>query len=1414
MIRQKLKLLLFIVALLPLLYACGPTKTTPEPEPQPKNTITEAGGQLKLEDGGLLVFEAGFLKQKAELSLKSIKTSEGVYSAAVKKDYPIDSIEAVGNRLEIVIPSSAIADSGKQLNINIPLFTTDYVSERGDEIQLNAEIYIKRADAVEFFYLEPYQPSSDVSGGVSIANSQLLSSASGDVKIVVRPVIEKSKITTLGVPSGFVFEDVVGGLNAGVVFDFAPDGRIFIGEKSGLVKVFYQGNLLQQPFIDLRDEVNDRGDRGMLGLAVHPDFPVQPYIYFLYTYDPPEVFNNTSDSFAKPNGNGARVSRLIRVTADASQGYNKVVPGSKVVLLGKNSTWANIGNPFARNDYSTTSCGSSPNYVQDCIAADEQSHVIGTVKFGADGSLFVGSGDGCDYTKVEAECIRSQDLNSLNGKLLRIDPITGKGLSSNPFYNGNPNANRSKVYSYGLRNPFRFTIHPSTGEPFLGDVGWGTWEEVVTGRGKNFGWPCYEGGNTSNIQQGGYSSLASCQSLYNSNQTVTPPVYGYVHVGGSSIQVGDFYTGNAYPAQYKNALFISDFNQKWIKYLKFNSSGAVTSVNSFGTEAGIVQTTVGPDTNLYVMNIYQGKIKRLRYTAAGNHPPVAVASANKTSGSAPLSVQFSSQGTYDPDNNTLTYNWNFGDGTSSTSANPSHTFNTAGNFNVVLTVTDHPGATNTDSLTINVNNTPPTAIIQTPTAGTKYNVGSTINFSGKGTDPEDGNLPAANLSWEVKLHHHDHTHFDVIAETHASSGSFVVEDHGDNTYLEICLTATDSTGASNTKCRNIYPNTVSYTLRTVPSGLELPWEGTNQTTPFTVTTIVGASQQLIAPSQQGSYSFSSWSDGGARSHSITVGSSPKTFTATYTSNSSCGGLSQEAEAGTVFGSFAVANDSNASGGKYVAAPRGSGSNYSFSTPNRVEYCVHVNQAGKYRVKGWVYATDSNHDSFFVQIDDQPANGYLWDTKKNTSYAQYYLYTRAQRDPIEVNLSAGDHSIVFYLREDDTRLDRFTFELVGTNRAPVVSNISNQTSTVGANVSLQVNAGDADNDILSYSASGLPAGLSINSSTGKITGSPTTAQTKNVTITVSDGNAQDSTSFSWTINSASSCGGLIQEAEDASLFGTIKVGNDASASGGKYIYAATGTGEYYGGPSENHKAEFCVNITNAGSYRIKTWVKAADKSHDSYFVRVDGQPVVAYIWDTVKGFSFAEDFVSTRGGGKYVTINLSAGEHTISFYQREEETKLDKIQLEPVQASQCGALSQEAESGSLSGNMAIGNDSAASGGKYVSAPDGSGFIWQGPSDNKVVYCVNIVNPGTYKLKAWVYGANDADDSFFVTMDGLPATGYLWDIQVNTSYAADELANRHGSDPQTMYLNAAQHNLTFYQREDGTRLDKFQLIRIGN
>ena len=136
-----------------------------------------------------------------------------------------------------------------------------------------------------------------------------------------------------------MLDDVVSGLDLGVSFDIASDGRMFIAEKGGVVKVFVDGALLATPFIDISAQTNEYQDRGLLDVALHPDFPTQPYVYLLYAYDPPEVQGNSGAS--GPDGIGARVARLTRVTADPAQGFNVAVPGSETILLGQASTWAN-----------------------------------------------------------------------------------------------------------------------------------------------------------------------------------------------------------------------------------------------------------------------------------------------------------------------------------------------------------------------------------------------------------------------------------------------------------------------------------------------------------------------------------------------------------------------------------------------------------------------------------------------------------------------------------------------------------------------------------------------------------------------------------------------------------------------------------------------------------------------------------------------------------------------------------------------------------------------------------------------------------------------------------------------------------------------------------------------------------------
>ena len=192
-------------------------------------------------------------------------------------------------------------------------------------------------------------------------------------------------------PSGFVSELVLGGLNAPTAIAFTNDGRTFISYKSGIVRVAQNGALLPTPFIDFSPEVNNRGDRGLIGLALHPDFPTTPYVYLLYTYDPPGVI---------ADGEGARVSRLMRVAANvANTNVAATAPGSRVLLLGNNSTAANNGNPTSYIDNDNVACQTAPgNYVQDCLPSDGGTHSIGSLVFAPDGALIVSNGDGTHWT--------------------------------------------------------------------------------------------------------------------------------------------------------------------------------------------------------------------------------------------------------------------------------------------------------------------------------------------------------------------------------------------------------------------------------------------------------------------------------------------------------------------------------------------------------------------------------------------------------------------------------------------------------------------------------------------------------------------------------------------------------------------------------------------------------------------------------------------------------------------------------------------------------------------------------------------------------------------------------------------------------------------------------------------------------
>jgi hypothetical protein len=164
--------------------------------------------------------------------------------------------------------------------------------------------------------------------------------------------------------------------------------------------------------------------------------------------------------------------------------------------------------------------------------------------------------------------------------------------------------------------------------------------------------------------------------------------------------------------------------------------------------------------------------------------------------------------------------------------------------------------------------------------GATYIVSHTVPFSGTAIDLEDGTIPAGDLSWEVLIHHNQHTHPNFSNGTGAA-GDIVPPDHGDNSWLEICLTATDSGGLQGEECIEIFPQATVYTFTTDPPGLQLIYEGAYYITPFTATIPISVSRSLTAPSTQEGLEFISWSDGGDASHIIPIGSTGETLTATY-----------------------------------------------------------------------------------------------------------------------------------------------------------------------------------------------------------------------------------------------------------------------------------------------------------------------------------------------------------------------------------------------------------------------------------------------------------------------------------------------------------------------------------------------------
>lgn len=350
----------------------------------------------------------------------------------------------------------------------------------------------------------------------------------------------------------FNLEEFATGFTSPVEITNANDNRLFVVQQNGIIKIIQSnGTVNAADFLNISTKVLFGGERGLLGLAFHPQYSTNGY-FFVY-------YNNTAGNIV--------VARYSVSTTNT----NVADPNSEKIIL-------NIPKPF-------------------------DNHNGGSIHFAPDGNLWIVTGDGGSGGDPNNN---SQNKNSLLGKMLRID-INSTGPYNIPA--GNPFIGvdgADEVWSYGLRNAWKFSFDLTTGNAMIADVGQGAIEEInrmpITQAGINYGWRCYEGNNT-------YNTTGCAAST-----TMTFPVAVYDHSGGKcSITGGYVYRGTQYPSL-QGKYFFADYCSRQIGVMESNN--AITWSTAF---AGNNFSSFGEDNlkNLYVASVSNGKIFKITTTNLG-----------------------------------------------------------------------------------------------------------------------------------------------------------------------------------------------------------------------------------------------------------------------------------------------------------------------------------------------------------------------------------------------------------------------------------------------------------------------------------------------------------------------------------------------------------------------------------------------------------------------------------------------------------------------------------------------------------------------------------------------------------------------------------------------------------------------------
>ncbi|WP_433112712.1 ThuA domain-containing protein [Micromonospora sp. CA-246542] len=545
-------------------------------------------------------------------------------------------------------------------------------------------------------------------------------------------------------------------------------------------------------------------EEGLQGIKADPNFATNRWVYAYYA--PPlstpgggAPATGTPADFAVWDG----VNRLSRFTVNAD---NTINLASETLILNvptSRGMCCHVGGDMdfdaAGNLYLSTGDDTNPFDSAGFTPIDERA----------------GRNPAFDAQRTSA------NSNDLRGKVLRIKPSAAGGYTipaGNMFAPGTART-RPEIYAMGFRNPFRMSVDKATGIVYLGDYGpdagtadpnrgpAGNVEFARIDRPGFYGWPYCTARNDAyndyTFPSGPSGAKFNCaggpvnDSPNNTGITQLPPaIPAWLPYGGSgsppeftggglSPMAGPVYRYDpnntspvAFPQYYDGTFFAGEFGRRWIKNVKLDSTGQPLKINPFPwTGTQVMDMEFGPDGALYVLDYGTGwfngdansALYRIEY-ARGGRAPVPKVTATPTSGTAPLTVAFSSAGTLDPDGDPFTYAWDFDNNgtTDSTAANPSFTYTTNGTRSPTLTVRDTTGKTATASVVVTVGNSAPVVTVNTPLNGQTFTFGDAIPFSVTVTDAQDGTINCARVKVNYVLGHDSHGH--QLASTQGCTG--------------------------------------------------------------------------------------------------------------------------------------------------------------------------------------------------------------------------------------------------------------------------------------------------------------------------------------------------------------------------------------------------------------------------------------------------------------------------------------------------------------------------------------------------------------------------------------------------------------------------------------------------------------------